>query len=53
MHLTPSATFLPFITLAAARISDSLPLVQLPITTWSIFIPSGTSRPNTFTFDGR
>ena len=53
MQRTPWATFLPFMTLAAARISEILPLVQLPITTWSILMSSGTSLPKVLTLSGR
>ena len=38
MHLTFLAIFLPFKILAAVSISEILPFVHEPITTWSIFI---------------
>ncbi len=39
-NLTPRCTFLPFNIFAAILKSSNLPLVQEPMKTWSIFVPS-------------
>ena len=51
MALTPFATCLPLKIAAAFSISEIRPLVQEPITTWSISI-SGMSL-NVLVFEGR
>ncbi len=53
MTRTPLATLLPLSTLYAASMSDSLPLVHEPITTWSIFILRLASELSVSVFSGR
>ena len=49
--LTPFATFLPLNISAAIFISENLPFVQEPITTWSIFTSPASST--VFVFSGK
>ena len=53
MARTRRATFLPLRMAAAAAMSDKRPLVQLPMTTWSIFTFSAAASSMVFVFSGR
>ena len=53
MARTRRATFLPLRMAAAAAMSDKRPLVQLPMTTWSIFTFSAAASSMVLVFSGR